>query len=78
MKKFKIKRNDGLLATVAVVLFCAGALLSPWYIATLFVLSMFLALFSGLLCFSKPRQGKLDDKDEEDDDGCDDDSDSGA
>ena len=65
----ELYKNDALLGTIAVVLFIAGVVLSQWYIATMFILALALALISGTLSVArKPK--------EKDDDGCDDDSDS--
>lgn len=66
-----LHKNDALLGMIAVALFIAGSVLSQWYIATMFILSLCLALISGALTVSRPGKGK------EEKDGRDDDSDSG-
>lgn len=62
-----LHKNDALLGMIAVALFIAGSVLSQWYIATMFILSLCLALISGALTVSRPGKGKEADDDEDTD-----------
>ena len=61
-----LHKNDALLGMIAVALFIAGAVLSQWYISTMFILALALALISGTL--NVARRPKTKEGGNEDDD----------